>query len=107
MSKQGAPLGNTNASRGRRWAHAVERAMNAYPDRAVSLEINRGIDNAAHEFVAQLMAAKDLGFFKEFGDRIDGKPAQAVTLSGDEDNPVAIATIERKIVRPNTNDSNG
>jgi hypothetical protein len=42
---------------------------------------------AADEFVAELFGEKkDLGYFKEFGDRLDGKPAQ--TLAGDADAPL-------------------
>ena len=37
---------------------------------------------------------------KEVGDRLDGKPAQAVTLAGDPDNPlrtsIEVAFVERK-----------
>jgi hypothetical protein len=84
----GAPLGNQNAVKGRRWAKAVERAVDAWPGRAVSLEVNRGIDNAAFEFVAQMMADKDIAFFREFGDRMDGKPAQAIV--GDDEHPPVI-----------------
>ena len=87
--QKGGQPGNTNASRGRRWSQAVERAVDAWPERAVSLSINKGIDNAAYEFVAEMMAKKDLGFFKEFGDRIEGKPAQSLTLEGNPDAPLA------------------
>lgn len=80
-----APLGNQNAVKGKRWAKAIERAMDAWPERPVSLEINKGIDSAAFEFVAKLMQEKDLGFFKELGDRFDGKAHQAIV--GDDDLP--------------------
>jgi hypothetical protein len=87
-----APLGNQNAAKGRRWANAVERAMNAWPEKPVSLEINKGLDEAAFEFVKQMMLDKDLGFFREFGDRIDGKPAQAIIGGGEDDPPLKAVT---------------
>ena len=45
----------------------------------------------------------DVGALKEIGDRMDGKPAQSVALSGDKDNPITV--IERTIVK--ASDSNG
>jgi len=78
----GAPFGNHNAAKGRRWAKAVERAVDAWPERAVSLEVNKGIDNMAWEFVREMVTTKDIAFFREFGDRIDGKAVQASEISG-------------------------
>jgi hypothetical protein len=89
VNKGGAPLGNQNAARGRRWAHAIERAVDAWPERAVSLEVNKGIDAMAYAFVAKMVADQDLGFYREFGDRLDGKPAQAIVGDSDFD-PVQV-----------------
>lgn len=86
-----APLGNQNAVKGRRWAKAIERAVDAWPERAISLEINKGIDNMAYAFVAKMVAENDIAFFREFGDRIDGKPKQAIVGGDEEDLPVQIA----------------
>ncbi len=94
----GAPVGNQNAAKGRRWSKAIDRALQAWPNRAVSLEINRGIDEAAFEFVSKLMAEKDLGFFRELGDRIDGKPPQAIV--GDDDHPPLAVKGVLELVRP-------
>lgn len=41
--------------------------------------------------------AGDMQAIKEIGDRLDGKPAQAVNLSGDPENPITF--IERVIVK--------
>lgn len=84
----GAPLGNQNAKKAKRWSNAIERAMDAWPDRAVSLEINKGVDEAAYAFVKDLMTLepeKRLGHFKELGDRYEGKPAQII--AGDDELP--------------------
>ncbi len=86
-----APLGNQNAKKAKRWANAVERAMDAYPERPVSLSVNKGLDAAAFEFVSLMMTKQDLGFFKEFGDRYDGKPAQAIIGDASED-AIQVAT---------------
>ena len=88
----GAPLGNQNAVKGRKWSQAIERALAAYPAKPLSLEVNRGIDEAAFEFVAKLMDGKDIGFFRELGDRIDGKAPQALIGGGEDDPPIRTTT---------------
>jgi hypothetical protein len=83
-----APLGNQNAVKGRRWSKAIERAVDAWPERAISLEINKGLDKMAYEFVARMVETKDIAFYREFGDRIDGKAPQAIV--GDDELPPVI-----------------
>lgn len=85
----GAPLGNENSGKGKRWSAALERAVERMADPTIDpdvpLERNafmRGIDDLADRFIAATRAS-DLGYFKEFGDRIEGKPHQTVGHSGD------------------------
>lgn len=103
-----APLGNQNAAKGKRWAAAIERALERRvtgnpPPTDVS-ELIQGLDSAADIFVAQIFANKDLGYFKELGDRMEGKPAQSIDLGSDPDRPM-VSKIVREIVRPK--DPNG
>lgn len=96
-----APLGNENASKGRRWAQALEHVASRWPDEPDYVDCSslvRGLRMAAFEFWKKTMNDCDLGFFKEAGDRFDGKPAQTTTLTGDQDNPLALTLIERKVV---------
>lgn len=88
----GAPIGNTNALRGRRWSAAIERALDKWPNKPESLSINKGIDDAAFAFVSKLMSEPDLGYFKELGDRLDGKPAQAIVGDSSHD-PIQVQDI--------------
>lgn len=100
MAERGAPLGNKNASRAKRWTEAIERAIQAYPDAVDTTGCNAlmvGLNNAATAFVAQMMAKADLGFFREFGDRLEGKPVQAVELGNPDGTPL-FAGIERAII---------
>lgn len=88
----GAPLGNQYAAKAKRWTAAIERALERkatgkQAPEDVS-ELIRGLDMAADIFVGQLFENKDLPSIKELGDRIEGKPAQSVTLAGDADNPL-------------------
>ena len=81
MATRGAPIGNQNAAKSKRWEAAIERALAAWPDPPDSegcTDFTRGINQAAHQFVGKMMREDDLGFYKEFGDRIDGKPKQSV-----------------------------
>jgi hypothetical protein len=44
--------------------------------------------------------AGDIAAFREIADRLDGKPAQQLVHSGDEDNPVRVEKIVRDVVKP-------
>jgi hypothetical protein len=85
----GAPFGNQNAAKGKRWAAAIERAIErqatGQPRPTDVSTAVAGLDMAAELFVLEMLANKDLAYFKEFGDRIDGKPNQTVdaTVKGD------------------------
>lgn len=87
--KVGAPEGNTNSNKSNRlWANTIKRAIaQSDPDRLRK--------------IAEALLAKaeegDMQAIKELGDRIDGKPTQ--TIAGDEDNPLTIQTITRRIVK--------
>lgn len=98
-----APVGNTYATRARIWREAIECAIEAWPNEPTYVDCSglvAGMRRAAHAFVAKMMAEKDAAFFKEFGDRIEGKSPQGIELAGPNGGPVAISTIERVIVDP-------
>jgi hypothetical protein len=88
-----APVGNRNAAKAKVWSAAIHRAL----DRRVS-ERGVGIDDLADKLI-DLCLDGDLSALKEFGDRIEGKPAQAVTVAGDPDNPVEM--VHRRIIDAN------
>jgi len=82
-----APEGNQNAAKAKRWTAAIERALSRkatgkQPEGERS-DLMIGIDEAADAFVAQLFENKDLGSFKELGDRIEGKAAQTLAVDAD------------------------
>lgn len=81
----GAPLGNQNEAKGKRWAGALRRALHEYADDTVKqgealLELAKRVVKDALE--------GDAAARKEIGERLDGKAAQSLTVSGDEDNPI-------------------
>jgi hypothetical protein len=80
----GAPVGNKNAARAKVWRAAIERALERRS--ASRTDGIKEIDALADQLLT-LVAAGDLGALKEFGDRIDGKPPQAI-VGDDEHAPV-------------------
>ena len=89
----GAPEGNTNSSKNNRlWAETIRRAVvQSDPDRL--RKIAEALLTKAEE--------GDLQAIKELGDRLDGKAAQSLALTGsDGDDLRVIHRIERTIVDP-------
>lgn len=77
-----AAIGNQYAAKAKQWSLAIERAVAAWPD-APKGEFSgyvSGLNSLAHEFVKKIYADKDIAFFREIGDRLDGKPAQTVDV---------------------------
>jgi len=77
----GAPVGNQNAAKAKVWHAAIMRALERRQPADMRI---KAIDELADKLIT-LVATGDLAALKEFGDRMDGKPAQAVTVAGDED----------------------
>jgi hypothetical protein len=106
MAGRGAPVGNQNAKKNRRWASALVRAVGRLPtdDGTVSC-IDKGLDKLADKVVRAALAG-DQWAIGEIANRMDGKPAQSLTVSGDEDGgPVRIERVERVIVNAANTDS--
>ena len=88
----GAPIGNNNAEKGRLWARAIDKAL----DQRSKTDAFAEMIEIAKELIDKCKDG-DLGAIKEFGDRIDGKPAQALIHQGDEDKPL-ISKVIREII---------
>lgn len=99
----GAPEGNQNAAKAKQWSAAIERALDRLGDPTINPDVPhersprmKAYDRLADSFILKV-AESDLGFFKEFGDRMEGKSAQSMTLAGDPEKPL-IQRIERTII---------
>jgi len=86
----GAPFGNHNAARAKQWQAAIERALERMADPSINPDMPiartpkmKALDMIADAFVLKLSTEQDLPFFREFGDRLDGKPAQSIGGSDD------------------------
>jgi molecular chaperone GrpE (heat shock protein) len=89
-----APAGNQNAARAKVWRAAINRAL----DRRTASRVDgiKEIDALAEQLLT-LVSQGDITAIKEFGDRMDGKPAQAIVGGDDEDNP--IRTVSEVVLR--------
>lgn len=76
----GAPVGNKNAAKAKVWHAAIMRAL----DKRGGGDRIAALDELAGKLL-DLVATGDLAALKEFGDRLDGKPAQVVIGDADED----------------------
>lgn len=78
----GAPVGNLNASKSKRWYEALDRAIKQ--DEGARLR-------TAAEKLLDLAAAGEPWAVKELGDRLDGKPTQQTEISGPDGSSVPLS----------------
>jgi hypothetical protein len=78
VDPMGAPLGNQNGVKAKRWSQAIDRAL-AKRSKGDGIA---ALDELAEKLLA-LADAGDLGALKELGDRIEGKPQQQIVGAGD------------------------
>ena len=85
---RGAPKGNRNAAKAKIWSAAIERAL----ARRSSVDGRIMLDALAEKLIA-LAEAGDLAALREIGDRLEGRPAQALALEGslEEQQPTGCA----------------
>jgi hypothetical protein len=83
-----APEGNNNAGKGKAWSGALRAALAQY--KAKGVPEGQALRKLAEKVVAQALEGnKDA--WKEIGDRLDGKPAQAIT--GEDGGPVTVEIV--------------
>jgi hypothetical protein len=80
----GAPLGNQNAAKAKRWQDALVRALAQYESKDGVIKAGMAL-NAIAEQVVHKAISGDKDAIAEIGNRLDGKPAQAIIAQGDED----------------------
>ncbi len=82
-----APAGNKNAVRKKPWSDAIRRAICRH-------DMNKSEDEQFLNVLANQLIADCLSGDKQARDelvnRLDGKVAQALTVGGDEDNPIQV-----------------
>lgn len=80
-----APQGNQNAKKAKIWEQAIKRALARYSGSTV----DAGLDKLADRLIKSAIEHEDdsaaAQIMEKIGDRLDGKPAQAVEMSGELD----------------------
>lgn len=98
-----APQGNQNAAKAKQWTAAIERALERMGDPSIDPDSPiprapkaKAMDELADTFVRGVKAG-ELPFFREFGDRIDGKPSQQLEHTGAGGGSMVFEKIERVV----------
>ncbi len=95
----GAPLGNKNGAKKRLpWSQALKRSLTRLSENEGEKKPNyrRGLDRIADNVVRQANEGnKDA--WQEIANRFEGRPAVAVTISGDENKPL-VHKVERVVL---------
>lgn len=82
----GAPIGNQNAAKGRKWKAAIERALEA-KSRVLG---KQALDEIAVALIDQALAGEQWAI-DQLGNRLDGKPGQALEVTGEDGGPIQSA----------------
>jgi hypothetical protein len=86
-----APFGNQNAAKAKRWTAAIDRALERRA--GVSLRTaQQELDDLADKFLTAVETGQSdfLPGFRELGDRLEGKAAQSVAVTGEDGGPVEL-----------------
>jgi hypothetical protein len=88
-NKPGAPLGNQNALKGKRWSDAIDRAL----AKRCKGDGIKALDDLAEKLLLKAEEG-DMSALKELGDRIEGKPQQQVALDAKHSGTVILQLTE-------------
>lgn len=87
----GAPVGNQNAKKAKRWQDALNKALARFESPDGSIKAGEALDKIAETVVIQALAgSKDA--WQEIGNRLDGKVPQAI-IGDSESDPISIKEI--------------
>lgn len=92
LNQGGAPVGNQNAAKAKIWTDAIKRALARRAE-----DQGRDLNRLADTLLDKCLEG-DLAALKELGDRLEGKPAQA--LVGDPDLPAIQHSLTVRRVKP-------
>lgn len=80
-----AAIGNQYAAKARKWTQAIERAL----EKRSLKEQRDSLDDLASVLIEEAMKGEQWAV-KELGDRLEGKPAQALAVTGADEGPVRV-----------------
>lgn len=100
MAESGGQPGNQNAAKGKRWSMAIDRAL----AKRSKVDATESLDALAEELLKRCDAG-DMGALRELGDRLEGKPGQALTIGNPDGQDFRThSRIVREIVDPKHSD---
>jgi hypothetical protein len=82
MSVGGAPKGNKNAAKGKRWLESLDKALKQYTDKTKKIEAGQALDRIARMVVKEALGGAYWAI-EEIGNRLDGKPSQSIDFTGE------------------------
>jgi hypothetical protein len=87
----GAPVGNQNAKKAKRWQDALNKALARFTTEDGKVKAGEALDKIAETVVTQALAGnKDA--WQEVANRLDGKVPQAI-IGDDDSDPISIREI--------------
>lgn len=89
-----APVGNQNAKKAKRWESALTRALAKV---AQGAGVEAGLDVLADKLIAAAQEGEQWALI-EIGNRMDGKPAQAIIGGGEDDPAIRIEQVTLRAV---------
>jgi hypothetical protein len=69
--------------------------------------VEAGLDSAADKLAKLAIDDGDKWALEEIGNRLDGRPAQAIIGGEDDDPPIKVQKVERVLVRADAADRDG
>jgi len=104
VDKGGAPIGNRNNAKGKEGLRALELALEHYPDVPEVIGKIKTLILMWQPIIKKAFDEGDLAAMKEINDRLDGRPAQSISVGGDSENPLSlvIAEISGKTLGPSS-----
>ena len=88
MANRGGQPGNNNGGKAQKWREALHYA--------IAQDDSRKLKAAAMKLLDMAVEGEEWAI-KELGDRLDGKPGQAVQVSGDNENPLVSELLLRLV----------
>ena len=101
----GAPVGNQNAAKAKRWQDALHKALTRFESDDGKVKAGEALDKIAETVVSKALAG-DKDAWQEIGNRLDGRVPQAI-VGDDGEPPVRVEQIKRVIVGANSPDPDG
>ena len=87
--KSGAQPGNNNAGKNKAWREALDKELKQYVNKDASIERGQALRRIARGVVeAALDGNKDA--YQEIANRLDGRPAQSVSVEGNPNKPIGV-----------------